>query len=148
MKFIISFLLFAFSITYKPNNAVAYARKYCWNYNPDYPNYPEYLQHDNAHFVSQCLLEGGQNFDGCPNVNRVGLFSSVNSLKNCLRQKGWKSSKTKPPSFKAGYPMIKLDLSSTIIVTEVKGNTTYYCSHLPDICDRKLDSKHYYYFYL
>ena len=149
MKIIISFLIFAFSINYNPSLAVSYARKYCQYYNKAYIYYPEdVFKNDNANFVSQCLLAGGQNLKGCPNINSNGLIPSVSSLRSCLQQKGWKSSKTKPPSFKAGYPMITLDLSSAIIATKVVGNTTYYCSHTPDVCDRILSSKLYYYFYL
>ena len=150
MKIIISFLIFVFSITYQPNDAVTYARHYCKYYNSaySYSNYPETRQNDDAKFVSQCLIAGGQKLDGCPNVNRYGLISSISNLRSCLQQKGWKSSKTKPPNFRAGYPMIKLDLSHAIIATLVSGSSIYYSAHSPDTCDRKLDSKLYYYFYL
>ena len=148
MKIIISFLIIAFSITYQPSEVVIYAKKYCDHYNTLYWSFPDNRQNDDANFVSQCLIAGGQKLDGCPNINKKGLISSPSNLRSCLIQKGWKSSKTMPPNFKAGYPMIKLDLSHAIIASIISGSSIYYSAHSPNVCNRKLDSKLYYYFYL
>ena len=137
MKVILFTLLIACSLSYNPSAAVSYAKQYCSNYNPKYPNYRN-LGGDCANFVSQCLIAGGMNFNGCQNVKKSGVIAGVTSLKNCLEKKGWHVSSTKPASFKAGYPMVKPNLSHAIIATQVSGNTVYYSGHTNDVCNQKL----------
>ena len=137
MKVILFSLLIAFSLSYNPSAAVEYAKKYCSNYNPQYTSYRN-MGGDCANFVSQCLIAGGMNFSGCQNVKSNGVIAGVTSLKNCLIKKGWHLSTTKPSGFKAGYPMVKPDLSHAIIATTVSGNTVYYSGHTNDVCNKKL----------
>ena len=137
MKVILFSLLIAFSLSYNPSAAVEYAKKYCSNYNPQYTSY-RIMGGDCANFVSQCLIAGGMNFSGCQNVKSNGVIAGVTSLKNCLQKKGWHVSSSKPAAFKAGYPMVKPDLSHAIIATTVSGNTVYYSGHTSDVCNKKL----------
>ena len=143
MKVILFSILIAFALSYNPSNAVAYALKYCKNYNNQYPNYRN-MGGDCANFVSQCLIAGGMNFSGCQNVKSSGVIAGVTSLKNCLLKKGWHLSTTKPSSFKAGYPMVKPDYSHTIIATEIKSGTIYYSGHTNDVCNKQLGYSVYY----
>ena len=142
MKIIALLLLLGLALSYNPDAAVTYARKYCKNYNPNYPSYRN-SGGDCANFVSQCLIAGGFSFSGCDNVKSSGVIAGVTSLRNCLKKKGWKVSTTKPASFRGGYPMAKTDLSHAIMATSV-GNKITYCGHTSDVCDRTLDYAVYY----
>ena len=146
MKYILILILFEILICYNPSAAVEYARKYCQHYNPAYGNYA-ISGGDCANFVSQCLIAGGQSLDGCANIRTHGIIAGVTSLKNCLVKKGWKTSETRPPSFKAGYPMAYTNLKHITMATSVNGNIITYCGHTKDVCDRTLDYK-VLYFYL
>ena len=138
MKTIILFLLISLSLTYNPDEAVKYARKYCKNYNPKYYDYTN-LGGDCANFVSQCLIAGGFSFKGCVNVKPSGVIAGCTSLKNCLVKKGWKAYKERPNGFRGGYPMIKIDESHSIMATEVNGNKVKYCGHTRNACDETLN---------
>ena len=83
-------------------------------------------------------------FKGCQNIKSNGLIAGVATLKNCLQKKGWHVSSSKPSSFKAGYPMVKLDYSHASIATTVSGDIIYYSAHSSDACDKKLEYKVYY----
>ena len=143
MKIIALILLLGLSLAYNPGAAVDYARKYCKNYNPNYPSYRN-SGGDCANFVSQCLIAGGFSFSGCDNVKKSGVIAGVTSLRNCLKKKGWKVSTTKPASFTGGYPMARTDLGHAIMATSVSGNKITYCGHTSDVCDRTLDYAVYY----
>ena len=147
MRYILLFILFEILLcNYNPDAAVAYARKYCQHYNKQYGNYAK-SGGDCANFVSQCLIAGGQNLDGCVNLRTHGIIAGVTSLKNCLVKKGWKVAETKPPGFRAGYPMAYPNLKHITLATSVSGNKITYCGHTKDVCDRTLDYK-VLYFYL
>ena len=146
MKYILILILFEILLCYNPSAAVEYARKYCQHYNPAYGNYAN-SGGDCANFVSQCLIAGGQSLDGCANIRTHGIIAGVTSLKNCLVKKGWKTSETRPPSFKAGYPMAYTNLKHITMATSVNGNIITYCGHTKDVCDRTLYYK-VLYFYL
>ncbi len=143
MKMLLLLFLFGFNLCYSPEKAVSYARYYCQHYNT---NYQDYVGRggDCANFVSQCMIAGGLSFSEC-NPRRNGILSGTHALRDCLIGKGWSYSTTKPPSFKAGYPMAKTDWSHFIIATEV-GSTIKYCGHTSDVCDGKLNYAVYYFY--
>ena len=138
MKLLAFIFLFGIMICYDPNAAVNYARRYCKNYNRKYDDYSK-MGGDCANFVSQCLIEGGQTFENCTNVKTYGIIAGVTSLTNCLKQKGWKEATTKPPSFRAGYPMANVNKKNITLATSVNDNIITYCSHGNDACDKILD---------
>ena len=137
-------LLLGFSFSYNTNNAINYARNYCKNYHNSYSNYKD-IYGDNSNYVSQCLIEGGQDLNGCRGLDYDGSIYLPNNLKSCLTLKGWKSQKGIPEEFKAGYPFFKGRRG--IIAISVEGNTIRYCSHTNDRCDATInaDSSFYYY---
>ena len=144
MKSLILFFLIGLSLSYEPEKAIAYARKYCDNYNKQFYNYEGY---DAANFVSQCLAEGGQDFNKCIGLDNKNSFILIINLRTCLIQKGWKASITMPKQFKGGYPFFGPD--SVMIATEVKDNSITYCRHSKDSCDEKITSfENYLFFYL
>ena len=145
MKLFAFFLLFGIMTCYDPDAAVQYARQYCQHYNKEYGDYSK-SGGDCANFVSQCLIAGGQKFDGCPGIRAHGIIAGVTSLTNCLKQKGWRESSTRPPSFRAGYPMAYPNKKHITIATSVSANTITYCGHTNNVCDRKLDYKVLYYY--
>ena len=145
MKLLAFFLLFEIMICYNPDAAVQYARQYCQHYNRAYGDYSK-SGGDCANFVSQCLIAGGQTFDGCVNVRTHGIIAGVTSLTNCLKKKGWKESTTQPPSFRAGYPMAYPNKKHITLATSVNGNRITYCGHTSDVCDRTLNYKVLYYY--
>jgi len=71
------FLLGIFS--YDPDAAVAYADEFCDKRNPDYNDYTG-QGGDDANFVSQCLLAGGQDLKGCI-VDDRGSIINVKALR-------------------------------------------------------------------
>ena len=144
MKSIIILLLIGVSLSYNPTAAVVYARKYCKNYNKEYPKF----NGDCSNFVSQCMNAGGENFLDCPHVRNIkgkGIFGSVSTLRTCLTIHGWKNSNTVPRQFRAGFPMFKGNMHA-IIATEVNGNSIKYCGHTSDVCDRELKGDYIYYY--
>ena len=145
MRGILFILSICISLCYNPDAAVAYAREYCQHYNSNYASYAD-SGGDCANFVSQCLIAGGQSLDGCANVRKYGIIAGVTSLKNCLESRGWKTSLTKPPQFRPGYPMARKDLKHIVMATSVNGNTITYCGHTKDVCDRTLDYAVYYFY--
>ena len=147
MKVIVLFLLVGIILSYTPNKAVSYAKSYCRDYNPKYNNY-NYKGGDCANFVSQCLTAGGQKFDGCKGKDDKGMIPKDGDLKSCLMSKGWKLSTTKPPKFKAGYPIFEKSFGRAAIATGVDGKTIIYCDHYGDVCDGKLLASYFNYLYL
>ena len=123
MKSLIIFFLIGLSLSYDPNKAISYARKYCKSYNTAYDYYEGI---DATNFVSQCLLEGGQKFDDCYGLDKKGSFRLLGNLKACLIQKGWKTrANSIPKQFKAGYPFI--GHVSAMNATEIKTNYIKFC---------------------
>ena len=55
MKIIAILLLLGISLSYNPEDAVSYAKTYCYKYNPSYNNYKGNYG-DGANFVSQCMF--------------------------------------------------------------------------------------------
>ena len=144
MKSILILLLLGVSLCYNAGAAVSYAKKYCKTYNKEYPRFDG----DCSNFVSQCLNAGGMNLLDCAhvrNINGKGTFGSVTTLKTCLTKKGWKSSTTRPKSFKAGYPMFRGN-THTIIATYVSADKVLYCGHTQDVCDGVLKGDVTYYY--
>ena len=74
----------SFSQTYDPAKAADYAKKWCNGRNPEYVDYTN-LGGDCAAFVSQCLIAGGFNFTGAPNVKPDGVISGAKALVEQLR---------------------------------------------------------------
>ena len=136
MKSIIIFILIGISINYRPENAIAYARKYCHNYNTRYQFYPE--DDKSGSFVSQCLVAGGLSFSQakCYSI-RQGIIYGVSNLQHCLQQIGWKKSYQITGDFKAGYPFF-VSSSQAMIATKVTQSSITYCSHTPDRCDSQI----------
>ena len=147
MKVIVLILLAGISLSYNPDAAISYAKTYCKNFNPNYNNY-KYKGGDSANFVSQCLTAGGLNFDGCRGRDDKGMIPNDIDLRSCLRSKGWKFSTTRPPSFRAGYPITDKYYYRTMIVTGIDGNNIFYCDHFYDKCNIKERDRSFYYLYL
>ena len=139
MKAIVIVLLVGISLSYNPGAAVSYARSHCNNYNPDYNNYKG-RGGDCANFVSQCMHAGGQGFDGCGSRDNKGMLPGVAGLKSCLSSKGWKSYRSKPNNFRAGYPIFLKSGSHAMLATGVNGNTIVFCAHTNDRCDASISA--------
>ena len=146
MKAIIIILLFGITISYDAKAATNYARRYCSSYNIRYYNWSE--KGEDAFFVSQCLVAGGQDLKGCPGRDNYGLIPSVSGLKRCLILKGWKSSSSKPVNFKEGYPIFAKSYNHAMIATGFNGDNIIYCAHRNDRCDAVLNSKSVEYYYI
>ena len=144
MKSIILLLLIGLSISYSTSEAIAYARGYCNIYNSAYENY---YGSDNANFVSQCLIAGGQTLDGCIGIDNKGSIPNIADLKSCLTKKGWKSQIGYTHKFKAGYPFFTNN-EDAMLATVVVGNEIRFCGHTKDRCDRVTSGDQYTYFYL
>ena len=134
MKAIILLLLIGFAFSYNTTAAVEYAEAHWDNYNKEYNDYSE-TNGEDANFVAQCLIAGGLDLKGCSTDDKGSIASST-SLSTCLTIKGWKSSKTKPKGFKAGYPM--LIGSHAVIANHVTNDDVSFCSHNFDVCDGSL----------
>lgn len=149
MKTILLCLLIGFTLSYNAQAAVNYARKYWSHYNSKYANYAS-KGGDCSNFVSQCLIAGGQSLAKCKSFvswyDNYGCLPRVRDLDLCLQKLGWKRSTSKPPGFKAGYPMILTDLSHAIIATSVSGNKIKYAGHTTNRFDYPLGSSVYYYY--
>ena len=141
MKTIILLFLIGFSLSYDRGAAVNYARSYCQNYNGNYANYRN-DGGDCANFVSQCMIAGGMNFRSCSVswIDGHGCLPRVADLKSCLKQKGWKSSTSRPAGFKAGYPIFSTTHSHAMIATGISGNNIIFCGHTNDRCDSTISS--------
>ena len=144
MKIILILLLFGFNLCYNAGAAVQYARDYCQHYNTKYQDYVG-RGGDCANFVSQCMIAGGLSFSEC-SPRRNGILSGTHALRDCLVKKGWKYSQTKPPSFKAGYPLAKTDWSHFIIASQVSSSGIKFCGHTADVCDGTLKGSFYYFY--
>ena len=106
MKYLVFILVSLLSIVfgYDRNKAYAYAKKYAFNYNPNYADYNS-LGGDCANFVSQCLIAGGFNFIKiCPNVayGVGGTVPNEVNLANCLKANGWTATSYLPTNFEKG----------------------------------------------
>ena len=146
MKQILFITLICLAFSYDNWGAVNYARTYCANYNGWYNNYrPPNGGGDCANFVSQCLLRGGADLSQCYGTDSKGAIPYVPNLKSCLTQLGWKSSRSRPAEFYAGYPMFLEDYHA-MICTEISGDTVYYCAHTEDVCNRQLYGSPIYYY--
>ena len=145
MKSLILFFLIGLSsLSYVPEKAISYARKYCDNYNTKYNYYEGY---DGANFVSQWMVEGGQDFDNCVGLDSKCNFVLMINLRTCLIQKGWRTLIGRPKKFKAGYPFFGAE--SVMIATEVKDDYIKFCRHSMNRCDEKItEFENYLYFYL
>ena len=146
MKEIIWIGLITLIYSYNTAAAVDYARTYCQNYNPRYKNY-ERQGGDCANFVSQCLIAGGIDLSGCYGNDKAGSIPNGPNLKSCLKQLGWKSSTTRPSSFRPGYPIFLGDYRP-VICSSIDGDTIYYCAHSIDRCDSPLNMENVLYYYL
>ena len=140
----ILFLLIGLSISYSTFDAIAYARRYCKVYNSDYDNY---YGSDNANFVSQCLISGGQTLEGCIGLDSKGSIPNISDLKSCLTQKGWKSQIGYTNKFKAGYPFFTNNVDA-MLATIVIEKDIRFCGHTGDRCDKQTSGDQYTYFYL
>ena len=94
------------AVNYNPSSAVAYAKQYWNNYNPNYPNYNS-SGGDCANFVSQCLYAGGIPQDGT-------WYNGSSAWISCTAQINYFKSK--------GYTVIDYAKASDIKV----GNPVYY----------------------
>ena len=133
MKSILFYLLISITFSYKNYEALSYASYYCDHHNPDFPDYST-KGGDSANFISQCMLAGWENFDGCPGLDSAGVFKTVAALKNCLKLKGWNEYDSKPKNFKIGYPVFMRGLSHAMIATGFMDEYVYVASHTPDKC--------------
>ena len=132
MKAIVIVLLVGISLSYNPGAAVSYARSHCNNYKG--------RGGDCANFVSQCMHAGGQGFDGCGSRDNKGMLPGVAGLKSCLSSKGWKSYRSKPNNFRAGYPIFLKSGSHAMLATGVSGGNIIFCAHTNDRCDASISA--------
>ena len=150
---IISFLISTFA--YDRNGAVKYANDYARTPNHKCGNYQKctpcsywggeacgYASQggDCANFVSQCMHAGGQGFDGCGSRDNKGMLPGVAGLKSCLSSKGWKSYRSKPNNFRAGYPIFLKSGSHAMLATGVSGGNIIFCAHTNDRCDASISA--------
>ena len=149
MKSIVTILLLGISLTYSPEAAVSYAKTYCNQYNPAYNNYKG-KGGDGANFVSQSMYKGGQSFDGCAGKDDKGMIKGASDLKTCLTSKGWRTSMTRPGSFKQGYPVFlkQSPASCPFIATGISGNYVIVSSHTPDACNLRIKANNLEYYFL
>ena len=148
MKKIIICILISLTLSYNPSKAVSYAKKHCRAYNRNFYSYKG-KGGDCANFVSQCLMEGGENLKSCKGI--ISYYDGksiirVKDLKLCLSHLGWKSSTKFPVGFKAGYPMIHTDNSHAIIAVSVNGKNVRFAAHTTDYCNQPLKASVYYYY--
>lgn len=105
MKYIILLLSFIYIVYgYDRDKACEYAKRYAYNYNPNYKNYNS-VGGDCANFVSQCLIAGGFNFKKiCPDVayGEGGTVPNEVCLANCLKRNGWTETTYAPTNFQKG----------------------------------------------
>ena len=146
MKLILLWTLLGLSLSYNAGAAISYARTYCSNYNSAFINYRN-LGGDCANFVSQCLMAGGQDFNGCGGKDSKGTLPLVSNLRSCLQKKGWHYTRGVSRNFRAGYPFFNGN-SHAMIATGVNGGTVTFCGHTNDRCDYTINNPNYDYFYL
>ena len=146
MKIVVLFLLFTIAFSYDCSKAVEYATKYCDHYNPEYHNYAR-QGGDCANFVSQCLKAGGLDLSTCSGVDDKGSVYGITNLKSCLRKLGWKSSSSRPKSFKAGYPVFLKSRLHAMIASYVSDREVRICAHTNNRCNIQFN-KDLIYFYL
>ena len=135
MKEIILLLLISVTFTYNTTAAVEYAEAHWKLYNNDYNDYSETSGED-ANYVAQCLIAGGLDLKGC-SLDNMGSIKSHTNLATCLKIKSWKSSTTKPKSFKTGYPIFIG--SHPVIANNITNNDITFCSHSFDVCDASMN---------
>ena len=145
MKLTLLIALIGLALSYNAGKAVTYALKHCKSYNKNYNTYPGL---DCANFVSQCLIAGGQTLSGCSGLDSKGTLPAVSDLKTCLSKKGWKSSSTKPSSFKAGYPFFHNSYAHAMLATKISGSKVYYAGHTNDRCGNAYMTGDVTYYYL
>ena len=148
MKAYIIILLLGISLSYNPRAAIEYANKYCSNYNKIFYNYnSENDGRDSANFVSQCLHEGGQSFEGCNGVDLKGMIPRVSELKACLVSKGWKSSGSMPSSGMPKGSVITYYNGGHVAIVVEGGKYPKIAAHTTDVYGRGYDyasGRHYY----
>lgn len=79
--------------TYDGDAAADYALEYCYNYNPDYPNWETYnpgYTWDCANFVSQCLFAGGKSMEGSDPTSFSNWFSYGNVCSTSQVSSTWR----------------------------------------------------------
>ena len=120
--------------SYNPKKAIKYAYTYCDKRNPNYADYSNKYG-DSPNFISQCLIEGGENFKGFA-TDKYGAIIDTGVLEDYLKKNGWnyKSSSSIPSGFKPGGIIID-NRYAMIAVTE---NT--YAAHSKDKCGAKIYS--------
>ena len=108
MKFYTFLFLLSIVFCYDRDKVYLYAKKYAFNYNPNYADYNS-LGGDCANFVSQCLIAGGINFKSiCPDVayGVGGTVPNEVNLANCLSKNGWTATSYVPKNFEKGDVVI------------------------------------------
>ena len=136
MKKILICLLLGFTFSYNGEGAVNYAKIYCNKYNPNYNNYKNSKDgNEAANFVSQCIsVGGGLDLTGCEGLDDKGMIKKNSDLKKCLTLKGWK----KTNKISKGYPMFLRYGSFPMIITDVQRSGIIFCSHNYDRCDGRI----------
>ena len=136
MKYLLLFSIYliGISISYRPSEAVAYARRWAYSRNPAYIGFDDPDTDESASFISQCLIAGGFSTSECPGNNGKGnTFSDVPNLENCLVQKGWKKSTSMPSK---GMPLgsVITFYNGGHVALVVKGGTNpLIASHTTDV---------------
>ena len=142
MKAILIFLLLDLTLTssYKREMAVKSVDKYYDNIKESESNKVTLPKNEeSANFVSQCMFEAGQDFEGCSQRDKDGKFKSSYDLKECLKSKGWRKAKKGEKPIK-GNPIFMKDgktiVSSMIIGMDgfIKGHQINCCSVQPYQC--------------
>ena len=140
MKKILICLLLGFTFSYNGEGAVNYAKIYCNKYNPNYNNYKNSKDgNEAANFVSQCIsVGGGQDLTECEGLDDKGMIPNSSNLKKCLISKGWKKNRL---TIAKGYPIFTKVNSYAMFMTNVGTDGILYCSHAPDRCKARTNYK-------
>ena len=123
MKAILIFLLLDLTLTssYNREMAVKSVDKYYNNTKKSESNKVTLPKNEeSANFVSQCMFEAGQDFEGCSQRDKDGKFKSSYDLKECLKSKGWRKAKKGEKPIK-GNPAFMKDNEGKIIYSYIIG---------------------------
>ena len=80
------------------------------------------------------MIAGVQSLSGYSGLDSKGTLPLVSNLRKCLSKKNWKSSSTRPGSFKAGYPFFHNSYEHAMLATKISGSKVYYAGHTNDRC--------------
>ena len=132
-SFLLLLILIQNIISYDPNKAIAYAKKWAKSRNPKYHDYSN-EGGDCANFVSQCLIAGGLITSDCyGNYGQGGTIPYVPNLEICLVQKGWKKATSMPGRGVPAGGVITFDSGSHTALIVQGGTNPLIAGHTEDV---------------